>query len=48
MFEMLIEGVPLKEYEKKVGKTFLSYLALFEEYHNDGSYSQIEVPLINC
>lgn len=48
MFEMFMSGVPLKQYEKTVGKTFLTYSAYFEEFLSDGSVKTIEIPLVNC
>lgn len=45
MMEMLINGVPLREYEKKAGKQYLTYNVYYEEYNSDGSSKYDTLPL---
>lgn len=49
IFEYLINGEPIKEYEKRKGKTYLSYAVSYDTFDpNGGKYSSTKMPLVEC
>ncbi|KAL4471431.1 hypothetical protein ABPG74_008324 [Tetrahymena malaccensis] len=48
MMEMLINGQPLKQYEKQVNKVFLNYNVYYEQYFQNGSSNFTSVILTQC
>lgn len=48
VFEFLMNGEPLKIYEKRVGKTYLSYLVTYNYFYADGTTSADIIPTIEC
>ncbi|KAL4511654.1 hypothetical protein ABPG72_012499 [Tetrahymena utriculariae] len=48
IMEMLINGQPLKQYEKQVNKVFLNYNVYYEQYFQNGSSNYTNLKLTQC
>ncbi|KAL4471440.1 hypothetical protein ABPG74_008333 [Tetrahymena malaccensis] len=46
--EMMINGQPLKQYEKQVNKVFLTYTVTYEQYYKNGTYLETILALSEC
>lgn len=48
VFEFIVKGEPLKQYEKRVGKTYLTFLLTYNQFFPDGTSTSDILPIIEC
>ncbi|KAL4501018.1 hypothetical protein ABPG73_013756 [Tetrahymena malaccensis] len=48
IMEMLINGIPLKQYEQQVNKVYLNYTVYYEQYFTNGTSQFNTLPISQC
>ena len=48
LFEFFVDGEPLRKYQQRVGKIFLTYSVYYEVYSKNGTYDRVTITLVDC